>query len=309
MKIVINGTESNFDEVEIIEDIGEIAKQFTLLEKSKSKNFNQGDYVEIYNNNNKLLIKGQIEYIEAIATEKDSSFVYAGRNNAKYIVDCFMDTTIQFTQGQTIKSVLGKIATSFKLQIKGDAELPKQDLKTILIGENIGKAFVELTQNAGKIITSDEQGNLIIDFEAQNNGDISLTYGNNITSRTFIDNQTKVYDKYTAVSQSNYLVEQNQDVFIKGIFGSGLKNKTLLFQSPLNVKECEKLAEIEKKRDIRSSFIYIATLSNIDIKLNHIYSIEDDTIGLNESMNCRAIQYIFTSSKNEVVATFERITK
>ena len=76
MKIVINGTESNFDEVEIIEDIGEIAKQFTLLEKSKSKNFNQGDYVEIYNNNNKLLIKGQIEYIEAIATEKDSSFVF-----------------------------------------------------------------------------------------------------------------------------------------------------------------------------------------------------------------------------------------
>src|SRR5574343_529798 len=140
MKVLVNGIEKKFNEIETFEDIGSVARQFTIVEKAEKQNHK----------------KDEIEYIEASLDDKTSEFVYAGRNKAKYIVDCYADKTTQFSNGQKINTVLSEIASSFGIQVIGDAEMPKQDMKTILIGDKIIDAFLEIANSTGKIITSDE---------------------------------------------------------------------------------------------------------------------------------------------------------
>ena len=141
MKVLVNGLEKKFNEIETLEDIGSVARQFTLVEIAQKQNLLIDDVIEIYDDFGKLVIKGEVEYIEANLDDKTSEFVYAGRNKAKYIVDCYADKTTQFSQGQKINTVLSEIAKGFDLEVVGDAEMPKQDMKTILIGDKIIDAF------------------------------------------------------------------------------------------------------------------------------------------------------------------------
>lgn len=309
MQILVNGTETTFNEVEAVASINEVARQFTLVEISKTQNYNVGDSVEVYDDNGTLFIKAEIEYIEAHIDDNTSEFIYAGRNNAKYIVDCYASKTTQFSQGQKINTVLSEIATQFGVKVIGDAQLPQEDIKTILIGEKIIDAFLEIAQIAGKIITSDADGNLQIEFEAKNESETALEYGVNIVSRSFINDTTQLYDKHIIVAQSNYLVKQQQDVFANGAFGSGKFEKVKVVQNCLTTKECEKLAEIEYKKDIRKSYNYIAKVNNVKLDLNTKYYISDEQLGINEQMNCKAIKLVQKNNEKYTQATFEKVVK
>lgn len=307
MKILVNGIEYKFNEVETLEDIGSVARQFTLVEKSEKQNFNIDDIVEIYDDFEKLVIKASIEYIEANLDDKTSEFIYAGRNDAKFIVDCYADKTTQFSQGQKINTVLSEIATPFGLQVIGDAQLPQQDIKTILIGDKIIDAFLEIAESAGKILTSDAQGNILIEFEAKNKSDKILQFGTNIIKRKFINDTTQLYDKYTTVSQSNYLVKQQQDVFVKGEYGSGKFTKVKVVKNCLTTQECENVSQIDYKKDVRKTFKYIATINNIQLETNTQYFIKDTQLNINEQMNCKTIQHIKKEDVKETIAIFEKV--
>jgi hypothetical protein len=307
MKILVNGTEYKFNEVETLEDVGSVARQFTIVEKSEKQNFNIDDIVEIYDDFEKLIIKASIEYIEANLDDKTSEFVYAGRNDAKFIVDCYADKTTQFSQGQKINTVLSEIATPFGLQVIGDAQLPQQDIKTILIGDKIIDAFLEIAESAGKILTSDAQGNIQIEFEAKNKSDKILQFGTNIVKRKFVNDTTQLYDKYTTVSQSNYLVKQQQDVFVKGEYGSGKFTKVKVVKNCLTTQECENVSQIDYKKDVRKTFKYIATINNIQLETNTQYFIKDTQLNINEQMNCKTIQHIKKEDTKEIIAIFEKV--
>lgn len=307
MKVLVNGIEKKFSEIETLEDIGSVARQFTLIEKSQKQNLLIDDVVEIYNDFGKLVIKGEIEYIEANLDDKTSEFVYAGRNKAKYIVDCYADKTTQFSQGQKINTVLSEIASGFGLEVIGDAEMPKQDMKTILIGNKIIDAFLEIANSVGKIITSDAIGNLLIEFEAKDKSETILEYGTNIVKRKFTNDTTKVFDKYITVAQSNYLADQSQDVFIKGVYGEGKFIKTKVLQNCLTIQECENISKIQYKKDIRKSFNYTATVNNIELDVNTQYFIRDAQLGINEQMNCKSLMNITRENTKETIAVFEKV--
>lgn len=307
MKILVNGAEYKFNEVETLENVGSVARQFTLVEKSEKQNFNIDDIVEIYDDFEKLIIKASIEYIEANLDDKTSEFIYAGRNDAKFIVDCYADKTTQFSQSQKINTVLSEIATPFGLQVIGDAQLPQQDIKTILIGDKIIDAFLEIAESAGKILTSDAQGNILIEFEAKNKSDKILQFGTNILKRKFINDTTQLYDKYTTVSQSNYLVKQQQDVFVKGEYGGGKFTKVKVVKNCLTTQECENVSQIDYKKDVRKTFKYIATINNIQLETNTQYFIKDTQLNINEQMNCKTIQRIKKEDAKETIAIFEKV--
>lgn len=309
MQVLINGSETTFNEVEAVASINEVARQFVLVEVSKAQNYNIGDSVEIYDDNDTLFVSAEIEYIEAQIDDSTSEFIYAGRNNAKYIVDCYASKTTQFSQSQKINTVLSEIATQFGVKVIGDAQLPQEDIKTILIGEKIIDAFLEIAQIAGKIITSDADGNLQIEFEAKNESETALEYGANIVSRSFINDTTQLYDKHIIVAQSNYLVKQQQDVFTNGAFGSGKFEKVKVVQNCLTPKECEKLAEIEYKKDIRKSYNYIAKVNDVKLDLNTKYYIKDEQLGIDEQMNCKAIKLVLKNDTKYTQATFEKVVK
>src|SRR5574343_315018 len=305
MKVLVNGIEKKFNEIETFEDIGSVARQFTIVEKAETQNHKKDDVVEIYDDFNKLVIKGEIEYIEASLDDKTSEFVYAGRNKAKYIVDCYADKTTQFSNFQKINTVLSEIASSFGIQVIGDAEMPKQDMKTILIGDKIIDAFLEIANSTGKIITSDAVGNLLIEFEAKDKSETILEFGTNILKRKFVNDTTKVYDRYLTVAQSNYLAEQTQDVYIKGVYGDGKFVKTTVLQNCLTTQECENISKTQYKKDMRKSYTYTATINTVEIDVNTQYYIKDAQLGIDEQMNCKSLINILREDVKESIAVFE----
>ena len=307
MQVLVNGYEVEFNEVEAIADIASIARQFTLVDVSDEMAFKNGDEVEIYDNSGVLFIKGAIEYIESNTDNEKSEYIYAGRNNAKFIVDCYADTTTQFTQNQKANTVIANIATQFGLKVSGDAQLPQQGIKTILIGEKIIDALLEIVHSAEKILISDALGNLQIEFEATEQGAQILEYGVNINSRNFIDNTTGNYDKYTIIAQSNYLVEQSQNVYVTGSFGSGSFHKVIVVKHTLTAMECEKLAEFEYKKDMRKSYSYKAKISDVNLELNKKYLVKDDKVKIDEFMNCKAIRIFHSATESYTEVTFEKV--
>jgi len=307
MQVIVNGLEVDFNEVEAIADISTIARQFTLVEVSDRQNYFKGDKVEIYDDNGILFIKAEIEYIESDISDDKSEFIYAGRNNAKYIVDCYADKTTQFTQNQKASTVLGEIATQFGLKIIGDAQLPQQEIKTIVIGEKIIDAFLEIAGSAEKIIISDAEGNLQIEFQGTEYGDSILEFGVNIDSRNLKDDTTKIWDKYTIIAQSNYLIEQNQDVFVNGSYGAGMFHKVKVVKHTLTSSECERLAEFEYKKDVRKSFTYTARLKNVYVDLNNKYLVKDEPLGIDEYLNSKTIKLVKSSSDQYTEVIFEKV--
>jgi len=307
MRVVINSENVILDEIQVTVSINEVTRQFTLKDISSTQKYFKGDIVEIYDDKDVLIIEAEIEYISAIGSKEESVFVYAGRNNAKFLVDSYADKTIQITENQNVNSVIKNIVSKYGLTISGDAKLPKDEIKTILIGDNIGMAILEIVHSAGKIITSDAKGNLLIEFEAQESTGKELEYGINIRERNYINNSTNVYDKYVVVSQSNYLIKQEQEVNIQGIYGDGNRAKVMLSKHTLTEEECRKLAEIEYKKDVRKSIEYSVIVDDADLELNKKYSIKDDAIGLDEEMNLKAIEITMSSDTKEVRAFFERV--
>lgn len=309
MQVLVNGRETLFDEVEAFGDIGEVARQFTLVDVSKAQKYFKGDVVEIFDDSNTLFIKAEIEYIEASVDDETSEFIYAGRNKVKFIIDCYAEKTTQFSQSQKVNTVLSEIAKPFGVKVIGDAQLPQQDIKTILIGEKIINAFLEIADSAGKIITSDADGNLLIEFEATGESETVIEFGVNVTSRSFIDNATQSFDKYTVVAQSNYLVKQHQEVFTSGVYGSGKSNKVLVARNSLTAKECEDIAKIAYKKDKRKSLSYTAKVSNVHLELNTKYFIKDEQLGIDEQMNCKAIKLVLKKDDKYTLTTFEKVIK
>lgn len=307
MQILINGNEVFFDESEAIADLDSVARQFTFVDVNDAQRFEIGDMVEVFDDKGILFIKAPIEYLEAPLDDEKSEFVYAGRNKAKEIVDGYASKTTQFSKGQKLNTVLSEIATPFGIKVFGDANLPKQDIKTILIGEKYIDAFLEIVQSAGKIITSDAKGNLLIEFDATGESDLIIEFGTNILSRSFINDTTQIYDKYIVVSQSNYLFNQQQDVNVQGSFGSGNREKVEVVKNTLTINECEKLAEIQQKKDIRKSLNYTVKTNNIHYDLNTKYFVKDVKLNINEKMNCKLIKLVQKENEFYTLAGFEKV--
>ena len=308
MQVLVNGKEVFFDEIEVNASLNEIVRQFTLVDVADKKNYNVGDVVEIFNIAEDLLIEAEIEYINAEVDDNKSEFIYAGRNNAKYINDNHFNKTVQFTNNQKAKSVISEISKNYGIKIDGDVSLPSQDIKTMLIGGKIIDGLIDIAHSAGKILTSDAKGNLKITFEAEEESEDILEFGTNIISRTFMHDTTQMFDKHTIVSQSNYLVEQTQDVFVKGSYGSGKFEKVKVSQNTLTSKECEELAKKEFLKDIRKSLKYTAKI-NQELSLNKKYSIKDEQLGINEMMNCKSIKIVMKHNELFTIADFERVAK
>jgi len=93
MRVVINRVDVQLAFVEVKISIDKLTRQFTIKDVNDLPDFYLGDDVSIYDETGVLLVKGEIEYV---GIEQERTFVYAGRNAAKYIVDSFAEKTIQF---------------------------------------------------------------------------------------------------------------------------------------------------------------------------------------------------------------------
>lgn len=307
MNVVVNGENIEVGFVEVVIDLNTLTRQFTIINTEDDPTIFIGDTVEIYSDNDVLRIKADVEYV---AEKSEREFAYAGRNDSKYIVDCYADRTIQFSEGQQVQALYEEVAGSFGLKVIGSAKMPKDSIKTILIGEKFGKSFIEIAKNSGQVLTSDENGNIIIEDEPEN-GTESFVFGENIRKRNYKNDTTEEYDKYVIVSQSNYLIKQEQSVNIQGEYGSGDFVKVLVSSECLTEQECEDLAEYEYWKDRRKSFEYtIEVDSDTEVDVNTICMVTDNDLEINEMMRIKKIVETMSISENgtedKIIITFER---
>lgn len=303
MRVVVNGMDVAVKWAEVDVSIDKMTRQFTIKNTEDAQSFFTGDEVEMYTNNGVLLIKGEIEYV---STEQEREFVYAGRNNAKYIVDCFADKTIQFSENQTVQAVLEEVAGWFDLLVKGEAKMPKEAIKTIMIGDELGKVFMKIAKSAGQVITSDAEGNIEIEAEPQAGAAI-FVYGENIRGRTFKADTTNEYDRYIVVCQSNYLTSKKQEIDVQGEYGEGKFVKVIRSEDNLTAKECEELAEKEYWKDRRRSVEYSVEVDNdIEIDVNTEYMVTDVAVGIAMMMKVKKFVATLDASTDKLVATFEK---
>lgn len=303
MRIVINGNDVMVGWCEVRVSLDSLTRQFTIKNTEDKQSFFPGHEVEIYNNSDTLLIKGNIEYV---GVEQERKYSYAGRNNAKYIVDCYADKTIQFSEGQTVQTVLEEVARNFDLKVFGEARMPKDAIKTILIGDNFGESFMKIAKSSGQVLTSDALGNIEIEKKPSEGAEIFL-YGKNIRSRTFKADTTNEYDRYVVVGQSNYLTKQSQEVNVQGEFGKGKFVKVIRSEDNLTEKECQKLAEKEYYKDRRKSVEYSVEVDNdIFVDVNTKYMVTDKVAGINMMMKVKSYVATLDSSTDKLVVTFEK---
>lgn len=305
--IVVNGLEVEVDWVQVEISVNYFTRQFTFKDVSDSQAYSIGDLVNVYDDNGDLLISADIEYI-GVGNESDAMYVYAGRNKAKYISDSDSESTIQFSENQKVEDVLSEIAGAFGIAVNGTASMPSEEIKTILIGDNLGEAFLEIAKSAGKVITSDADGDLFIEDELKNSGDMAIQYGVNVRNRKYVNDTSQTYDKYVVVAQSNYMVTGRQDVDVSGEFGSGNVVKVVRAKNALNADECAALAKDLFMRGYRKSVAYIAVVdSDMKLAVNRVYQVKDAALNIDEPMNMKALVYTMSDSIDEVEATLERI--
>lgn len=305
MRVVVNGMDTPVQWAEVTVSLDDLTRQFTIRNTEKEQSVFKGDSVEMYSNSGVLLIKGDVEYI-GLGSEYE--FSYAGRNNAKYIVDCFADRTIQFSESQTVQSVLNEVAGWFDLTVTGTAKMPKEAVEKILIGDELGEAFMTIAKNAGQVLTSDANGNIVIESKPSE-GDASFVYGENIRSRSFKMDTTNEYERYVVISQSNKDKGKKgaQEVDIQGRYGEGKFVKVIKSEDNLTQKECEDLAKKEFEKDRRRSIEYeVEVDSELEVDINHEYMITDTVAGIEMFMNVREFVVTLDEDTDKMVVTFEK---
>lgn len=305
MRVVVNGMDTPVKWAEVDVSLDNLTRQFTIRNTEDTQSIFKGDSVEMYSNSGVLLIKGDVEYI---GLEAECEFSYAGRNNAKYIVDCFSDKTIQFSEGQTVQSVLSEVAGWFNLTVTGTAKMPEEAVEKILIGDELGDAFMTIAKNAGQVLTSDAEGNIVIESEPSE-GEASFVYGENIRSRSFKTNTTNEYDRYVVVAQSNKDKGKKgeEEVDIQGQYGEGKFVKVIKSEDNLTLKECEELAKTEYEKDRRRSVEYeVEVDSEIEVDINHEYMITDTVAGIEMYMNVRQFIVTLDEDTDKMIVVFEK---
>lgn len=320
MRVVINGMDTPVKWAEAKVSLDEMTRQFTIKNTEDFQSIFKGDEVELYNNVGTLIVKGDVEYI---GLESEREFIYAGRNNAKYIVDCYADKTIQFSESQSVQSVLEEVAGWFDLKVIGTARMPKEAVEKILIGDELGESFIKIAKNSGQVLTSDAEGNIVIESEPKQ-GDVRFVYGENIRSRSFKMNTTNEYDRYIVVSQSNkdkgveaseskepkkkgVKKKKKQDVDIQGEYGSGKFVKVIKSEDNLTKAECEELAKKEYEKDRRKSVEYeVEVDAEIDVDVNVEYLITDTVAGIEMYMNVKEFVMTLDDDTDKLVVVFEK---
>lgn len=303
MRVVVKGVNAQLAFINVVLSIDKLTRQYTIKETTDTSSFSIGDSVSIYDDDEILLIKGDIEYL---SVEDERRFVYAGRNDAKYIVDSYAERTVQFSKSQSVQSVLSTLASSSGVNVSGPGFMPKDTIKTVLVGANLGDEFMSIAKSTGNVLTSDAVGDIHIEHDGET-GDANLVYGENIRSRVYKHDTTKEYDRYKVVSQSNFLTSQEQLSDVWGEYGSGSSVRVIRSSDNLTAQECAALAKKLFNLDRRKSLYYQVEVDrSLGLEINKIYPVLDSVVGINETMRVKELKFTIEDGADVVLATLER---
>ena len=304
MQVIVNGMLVGVDEVTITADIENLARQFSFVDVAETARYSKKSSVVIIGDTG-LLITGMIEHIHATAGEDESTFTYSGRNYALYAVDGYVPKTHQFPKNTKLLTVLNKLLEPFPISAYGlDVKLPKDAQHKVVMGDKVADDMVEVAKKCGRILISDEFGNIKVTKVGDGFGGKPMVMGINLDGRQYVENDTTVYDKYTVIAQGSRKDGKGKS-HVQGSVGGGILEKIIRADHPMTSKECKKMAGEEMAKDLRKSFHYQVTLKTDFLQLNKLYPIVDATLGSLGVLNLKSYTYTKSGSDDSFEATFE----
>jgi hypothetical protein len=130
-------------------------------------------------------------------------------------------------------------------------------------------------------------------------GEARLKYGDNIRKREYREDATIIYDSYVFVSQNSYRKNGGLDVNVSGSFVStkGKSVKVIRANANLSPSDCNELADMEHKKDMRKSLLYKVEVDrSLGIQVNHAYSVIDDVANIDYRMRAKEVTLTLDSN-------------
>lgn len=307
MTVIVKNREISVQYAEVSGTINEITRGFIISKTEAKPSLSIGDNVKIKHSNT-MLLEGDIERIEVGAREGRKEVIYSGRNYARNLVESESESTIQFVSNLSISNVFGRIANDLGLKILGTFRLPSSVYPVIHAGSSYGKALMDIAWMSGQLVTSDAHGNIVILSDPKKDMTLSFEDGVNIRDRVYKSSKASMGDMYVVLSQSNPLFHSEQDVSVRGEYGSGKIRKVRLANTMLKKNECDKLAKVEYLKAKKRSFKYSIEVDiDTPIVLNTLYKVKDSFVGLEGTLNLKKFVYQFGVEISALWLDFERV--
>lgn len=283
MKLYINEKRYEYDYLEVDIDRYDLIRTFELEYIFKDDNlFNHGDKVVIHDVNDKILLEGKIEFIEADLNK----VTYIGRDGLGILADSYISKPIQFNKNTSLDTILKKVLNGLNIKVSGTtAGLEKTGLY-LAPGLTISDSIRNLSKYYGTLLVGNGIDTIQISEEPEQ-GAFNLEYGKNLRYRLYSNNSIGYYDKYTVLG-----------LYIQDSYGDG--NKEKVFDSGLNLskKECNKIAKFFYSINIGKNIKYICDVySDQDIEINKKYNVKDTKFSINQDMVVSKLTY--TKSKDQ----------
>ena len=320
ISIIVNGEKIAYDEANAFKSNETGAGTFSFKIGGGVQTFFRKDKVVIFIDGIKV-IDGKIELIGSIGDRNTLEYVYTGRDNASDLIDSTFENVVEFNRNLNLDKIVSDIASAFDINVTSDIEVDnftESELPTAYAGESIYSFCDKLCRIRSVILTSSNDGGLLITSEGLQSANDQLIFSlnrySNIFHRTFNDDSSKEFDKYIVYSQNNSTLDNlNNLVNTKGSIGSGTRIKALIENNSLNQQECNDRAEFQQSIDKRKALRYIAKIqehsqTNGDIwDKNLRVNVFDDTVSLDETMLIVSTQWVQSSNALYTEIVTERI--
>jgi prophage tail gpP-like protein len=281
--------------------------------------FKKGDQCEIYIDSNKKMTG----YINSLGGTQDAEMHeirIRGRDKIQDLIDDSIKSTVDFKSSTDLLSVFQKVMSVCNITgISVSYAVPffarrfsKSELISAKIGDNAFEFIEKYTRMRQLLITSDNEGNIILTRAGTSKYDTILKCeingkDNNVLKSDFEDNDANRFYEYIVVSQSNPLAQMFPEN------ATGIKGKSAIDSnirtSRIKVINTDITSDIQTNSDrakwesnirrtkgfqynCRMRGFYLDAKKTVLIEPNNMIQVIDDKFGINAELLIKACRYI-----------------
>jgi prophage tail gpP-like protein len=311
--VSVNGENISYSKISVSKSIETASGMFSITICGGKLQYKYRDTVEIFISGS-IVLKGKIERIDAYSSAEANEYVYAGRDNTGDFIDSSFDTVVEFNRSLNLDKIITDLSSPFGITVKSEvsvANFTTGELPTAYAGQNIFEFCDKLCRIRSVLLTSSDDGGLLITDEGVTKNDKNIVFGgdySNAFERSYFYDHTKEFEKYVVYSQNNSTLDDlNNLVNVKAIDGAGTRTKTLIENNSLHVGECLARARFERDIDKRKAMRYTVKVSGHPLyKRNELVNVKDTFLAIDETMLIVSVQYMQTSDQSYTQLVMER---
>lgn len=292
MDLYVNGNETQFSKIELLDGNAQLSNVLQVFIVSEDNNFNINDSVSFD------FFKGTIKYIEFIKNKDESTIILTCLDYCINLINSYADKNYQFEKGTNIATMLKIIGFS----VKDNAGVSNviEDEIFLKIGVNYADFFVELCTHLNVFLSCDDDL-ITINSYASGQTDYIIEHFEELKEET-----KETFNKIGTFSENNYNISNKWLYDIVSV-GSGEPTKYVesKFLNSVNGLQIQALSLLSKeyREAQRSTFKIVDDFTTLQ-RANSKVVVEPYNY---ESYNIHEVQTIIEDGKKEMNITVERI--